>query len=194
MKKFLVLVVLVMLAFSAYGQSQPKDTTSQLTAEDILGNPNYLAFSYGGYRGKTRDDVPSVDDLKEDMKILSAMGVKIIRTYNTQKYAQTENLLKAIRQLNFQSNEIIRSRAFDQAAGNICLIIKQFDNPFYSDIAEGVKEYADKFSSYGISGIFKSFTNNPMAFVKRNKYAVIGTSVILIGIGVGTYLLIKNRK
>jgi len=33
------------------------------------------------------------------MKILAAMGVKIIRTYNTQQYAHAANLLKAIRQL-----------------------------------------------------------------------------------------------
>ena len=99
MKKFLVLMILLMLTFSAYGHSLQRDTAPQITAEDILGNPNYPAFSYGGYRERTRDSVPSVDELKEDMKVLSAMGVRIIRTYNTQKYDHTENLLKAIRQL-----------------------------------------------------------------------------------------------
>lgn len=63
-----------------------------------------------------------------------------------------------------------------------------------TSVYNGVKDYVDKFSAYGISGIFKSFTNNPSAFIKRNKYAVIGTSIILIGIGVGTYMLLKNRK
>jgi exo-beta-1,3-glucanase (GH17 family) len=99
MKKFLILIVLLIPALSACEQSIPESSTPQVTAADILGNPDYPAFSYGGYRQKTRDKVPSVEDLKEDMRILSAMGIKIIRTYNTQQYAQAENLLKAIRQL-----------------------------------------------------------------------------------------------
>ena len=55
-------------------------------------------MSYGGYRGKTRDIQPTIEQLKEDMKILSAMGVGIVRTYNLQ-LAQASNLLKAITEL-----------------------------------------------------------------------------------------------
>jgi len=69
-----------------------------ITAADILGNPEYLAISYGGYRHKTRDVQPTIEELKEDMKILSAMGIKILRTYNVQ-LQQAPNLLKAIREL-----------------------------------------------------------------------------------------------
>jgi len=69
-----------------------------LTAADILGNPNYLAISYGGYREVTRDVQPTIPQLKEDMKILAAMGVKILRTYNVQ-LQQAPNLLKAISEL-----------------------------------------------------------------------------------------------
>ena len=65
----------------------------------ILGNPQYQAFSYGGYRQGSREQVPTVAELKEDMKILQAMGVKLLRTYNTQQFAHAENLLKAIREL-----------------------------------------------------------------------------------------------
>jgi len=68
------------------------------TAAEILGNPLYQAISYGGYREKTRDIQPTIKELKDDMKILSAMGVKIIRTYNVQ-LQQAPNLLKAIREL-----------------------------------------------------------------------------------------------
>ena len=71
----------------------------QISAKDILGNPNYPAFSYGGYRQNTREIVPTVDELKEDMGILSAMGVKLLRTYNTQQYPHASNLLKAISEL-----------------------------------------------------------------------------------------------
>lgn len=68
------------------------------TAADILGNPDYLAISYGGYRKNSRDIQPTVEQIKEDMKILSAMGIKILRDYNVQ-LQHAANLLKAIRQL-----------------------------------------------------------------------------------------------
>lgn len=69
-----------------------------MIAKDILGNPDYLAISYGGYREKSRDIQPTMKQLKEDMKILSAMGVKVLRTYNT-KLKHASNVLAAIRQL-----------------------------------------------------------------------------------------------
>nr|WP_282135061.1 glycosyl hydrolase family 17 [Seonamhaeicola maritimus] len=69
-----------------------------MTAAEILGNPDYLAISYGGYRTKSREDQPTITQLKEDMKILSAMGVKILRTYNVH-LQQASNLLKAIKEL-----------------------------------------------------------------------------------------------
>ena len=71
---------------------------SNLTAKDILGNPDYLAISYGGYRNNTRDIQPTIEELKEDMKILFAMNIKVLRTYNVH-FQQAENLLKAIHQL-----------------------------------------------------------------------------------------------
>ncbi len=69
-----------------------------MTAKDILGNPEYLAISYGGYRKNSRDIQPTAEQLKEDMKILAAMRVRVLRTYNT-KLAEASNLLKAIRAL-----------------------------------------------------------------------------------------------
>ena len=69
-----------------------------LTAKDILGNPDYLAISYGGYRLKSRDMQPTITQLKEDMKLLYAMNVRILRTYNVQ-LAHTANVLQAIREL-----------------------------------------------------------------------------------------------
>lgn len=68
------------------------------TAAEILGNPNYLAVSYGGYRENTRDIQPTIEQIKEDMKILAAMGIKILRDYNVQ-LQHAPNLLKAIKQL-----------------------------------------------------------------------------------------------
>ena len=68
------------------------------SAQEILGNPEYLAISYGGYRAGSRDVQPTIPQLKEDMRILSAMGVGILRTYNVQ-LQQAANLLEAIQQL-----------------------------------------------------------------------------------------------
>ncbi|WP_179021016.1 glycosyl hydrolase family 17 protein [Winogradskyella forsetii] len=79
-------------------------TKKEVTAKDILGNPEYLAISYGGYREKQREVQPTIPELKEDMKILSAMGIKVLRTYNVH-FAQAENLLKAITELKNEDAE-----------------------------------------------------------------------------------------
>jgi len=100
------------LCFACKNQNKPEDKINivnqelNITAKDILGNPEYLAISYGGYRKKTREEQPSLAELKEDMRILSAMGVGILRTYNVQ-LPHASNVLKAIRELkkedpNFQ--------------------------------------------------------------------------------------------
>ena len=72
--------------------------SEKITAKDILGNPDYLAISYGGYRQPTRKEQPTIEELKEDMKILSAMGIKLLRTYNVQLPHAT-NDMKAITEL-----------------------------------------------------------------------------------------------
>ena len=72
--------------------------SSQVTAKTILGNVKYQAISYGGYRYKTRDIEPTLTQLTEDLRILSAMNSKVIRTYNVH-HTETANLLKAIRAL-----------------------------------------------------------------------------------------------
>ena len=82
-------------------QKNPKQKI-QLTAKDILGNPNYLAISYGGYRKSTRGIQPTVAEVKEDLKILHAMKIKILRTYNVQ-LAQAETILKAIHELKSEN-------------------------------------------------------------------------------------------
>lgn len=69
-----------------------------ITAKDILGNPEYRAISYGGYRENSREIQPAIPQLKEDMKILHAAGIRLLRTYNVH-LPQAANLLKAIREL-----------------------------------------------------------------------------------------------
>ena len=69
--------------------------------ELLLGNNNYRAISYSGDRtvARTTENSPSMEDIEEDIKILSAMGVKILRTYNTAEFPQSERILKVIRKL-----------------------------------------------------------------------------------------------
>ena len=67
-------------------------------AKDIIGNNNYPAISYGGYRGKSREVQPSIEDIKEDLKIMFAQGFRVIRTYDLH-HPFAENTLKAISEL-----------------------------------------------------------------------------------------------
>lgn len=79
-------------------RSDTKMNSENVTAADILGNPDYQAISYGGYREITREIQPTVSQLKEDMKILHAMGIRLIRTYNVH-LDHASNVLAAIREL-----------------------------------------------------------------------------------------------
>lgn len=97
----LILFCILLLATACGVHNRPStraQNKQSVTAKDILGNPDYLAISYGGYRGKSREIQPSVAQLQEDMKILAAMNIRVLRTYNT-KLAEAANLLKAIRAL-----------------------------------------------------------------------------------------------
>ena len=94
----MLLVVSCKVQKKEKGNENPVKEEQILNAKDILGNPDYLAISYGGYREKNREVQPTIPELKEDMKILSAMGVKVLRTYNVH-FDQAANLLKAITEL-----------------------------------------------------------------------------------------------
>jgi exo-beta-1,3-glucanase (GH17 family) len=97
MRKFLPILIIAMAAVLALSCKQRPAATGK-TAADILGSPDYQAISYGGYRDTTRDIQPTIPQLKEDMKILSAMGIKLLRTYNVH-LDEAANLLEAIRQI-----------------------------------------------------------------------------------------------
>ncbi len=97
-------IVLILIVFSCKNNTNTKNNvntvkeTTAISAKDILGNPDYMAISYGGYRYVDHDIEPTLDELKEDMKILAAMGIKIVRTYKVH-FPQAANLLKAISEL-----------------------------------------------------------------------------------------------
>ena len=104
MKKsnFILLTMIVALLMSCNENKKDKEPSIQhrneVTAKDILGHPDYQAISYGGYRTTTRDSQPTIVQLKNDMKILAAMNIKVIRTYNVH-LDQASNLLKAISEM-----------------------------------------------------------------------------------------------
>jgi len=92
-----IFLTIIWLSFSCT-TPQSKMKRINKTAVEILGNPDYPAISYGGYRTTSRENQPTIVELKEDIKILHAMGIRILRTYNVH-LAQAENILKAISEL-----------------------------------------------------------------------------------------------
>jgi exo-beta-1,3-glucanase (GH17 family) len=72
--------------------------SKKITAKEILGNSKYQAICYGGYRTNTRDVEPTFSQITEDLKILAAMNIKVLRTYNVH-HTEIGTLLKAIRAL-----------------------------------------------------------------------------------------------
>ena len=94
----LCFLVVTMGALASCGMENEMKTTNQRTAAELLGNPSFPAISYGGYRGLSRMEQPSLDELKEDMKILHAMGIRFLRTYNVQ-LPHAENVIQAIHEL-----------------------------------------------------------------------------------------------
>jgi exo-beta-1,3-glucanase (GH17 family) len=95
--------LLFTVALSCKNQSETvrlaqTDQPRRITAAHILGNKDFPAISYGGYRKPTRDLQPTLKELKEDMLILHAMGIRVLRTYNVH-LPHASNVLRAISEL-----------------------------------------------------------------------------------------------
>ena len=92
-------IYLLLFLISACGTKNNRSVVSgPVTAEQILGNAQYPAICYGGYRTPTREVEPTVAEIKEDMRILAAMKIKLIRTYNVH-HKEISHLLQAITEL-----------------------------------------------------------------------------------------------
>ena len=96
--KFVLLFSIITLSFSCSSQLMNSKKGTEITAENIIGNPKYQAICYGGFREKSRDIEPTIAQLKEDLRLLSAMNIKVLRTYNVHN-KEVSNLLVAIREL-----------------------------------------------------------------------------------------------
>jgi len=97
---------LVLLASCEPSQKEKKSMQNKrnLTAKEILNKPDYLAISYGGYRENTRNVQPKISQLKQDLKILFAMDIRVLRTYNV-RLPHAANVLEAIKQLKEEEPE-----------------------------------------------------------------------------------------
>ncbi len=80
------------------GTANEQHTMHNPSASELVGNPKYPAICYGGYRGLSRSEQPTLAQLKEDLRILHAMGIRFVRTYNVQ-LPHAGNVVKAIREL-----------------------------------------------------------------------------------------------
>ena len=96
--KFVLLLLTITLLFSCSSQLMNSKHAAEITAKDIIGNPKYQAICYGGFREKTRDIEPTIAQLKEDLQLLAAMNIKVLRTYNVHN-KEVSNLSIAIREL-----------------------------------------------------------------------------------------------
>lgn len=106
LSKVFFLMVVFCLLFSCNSKSESHEMNAspkEISAKELLGNPNYQAICYGGYRKNTREIEPTIAEIKEDLKILSALNIKIVRTYNVH-YKEVSNLLEAITQLKKQDS------------------------------------------------------------------------------------------
>lgn len=97
-RKRSLLLLPLLFALVACGSKGSANRGNEPDAKAILDDSAYLAICYGGYRHDTRDIQPTLSEIKEDLRILSAMGIRLLRTYNV-KYAEAATLLKAISEL-----------------------------------------------------------------------------------------------
>ena len=95
MKKIRYFIISLFLLASC---SQSGDLSMNKSAKEFIGNPDYPAISYGGYREKSREQQPTINEIKEDLLIMHAQGFRVFRTYDLH-HPFAENTLKAIREI-----------------------------------------------------------------------------------------------
>ena len=95
MKKIRYFIISLFLLASC---NQSGDLSMDKSAKEFIGNPDYPAISYGGYREKSREQQPTINEIKEDLLIMHAQGFRVFRTYDLH-HPFAENTLKAIREI-----------------------------------------------------------------------------------------------
>ena len=67
----------------------------------------------------------------------------VLNARNSVKLSTRENVLTAMKELNFRPTGQAKSLKSKDPGKSIGLVIRALDNPFYTDIASGVKQYAN---------------------------------------------------
>ena len=65
MKKIKVFIVIVISITTLTYGFKDNNNNMKITAKEILGNKDYPAISYGGYRKISRDLQPTIDEIKD---------------------------------------------------------------------------------------------------------------------------------
>jgi exo-beta-1,3-glucanase (GH17 family) len=99
-----IVYIILLLLLSCNQKNTSNLVSNEMTAEKILGNVDYQAICYGGYRTQTREKQPTIAEIKEDLNILSAMNIKVLRTYNVH-HEEASNLLQAITELKKEKSD-----------------------------------------------------------------------------------------
>jgi len=99
-----LIYIILFFIISCTGSTGSKIVAEKITAKEILGNANYQAICYGGFRTPKTDVVPTVQEIKEDMRILAAMKIKVVRTYKVHN-KEISNLLTAISELKKEQKD-----------------------------------------------------------------------------------------
>ena len=104
MKKVRTIVIIYFLLLATFGSDAKNYEVEE--GQYLLGNPAYPAICYSGHRLVPRsvENSPSIEETKEDLRILHAMGIKLIRTYNTSIYPHSERILQSIRELKAEDD------------------------------------------------------------------------------------------
>ena len=85
LKKHIKIAFICICLFSTSCKITTKENLNHnnKTAEQILGNPEFLAISYGGYRMTSREIQPSVEAIKEDLmaKVMYQQETVLVLVY-----------------------------------------------------------------------------------------------------------------
>ena len=108
-RPLLLLVLLILLGGCASNPRPANDKDPFLLSDgrSLLGNDDIQAIAYSGHRKIPRsvENTPTLEETREDLRILGAMGIKLLRTYNTTIFPHSERTLQAIRELKQEDPE-----------------------------------------------------------------------------------------
>ncbi len=85
----------------------------------------------------------SISDVAREAGVSIGTVSAVINGKSTVKSSTRQRVTRAIKELNFRPQGKAQNLKNSEDRRNIALVIKQLDNPFYTAVAKGVKEYAE---------------------------------------------------